>query len=137
MKIENKKLSFYKNYKTSSRIEKKLKRKTNEELVETIISAKKKDSWRDLAHKISIPKRKRTDLNLGEINSLSSDDDLIVVPGKVLGMGDIEKKIKISALGYSENAKKKLKQAKIEFNFLKEEIKSNPNAKKMKILERK
>ncbi len=123
--------------KSLSKIEKKLRRKTNEELVKTIISAKKKDSWKELAHKISIPRRKRTDLNLNEINFLASDDDLVVVPGKVLGMGNIEKKIKISALGYSENAKKKLKQAKIEFNFLNEEIKSNPNAKKIKILERK
>lgn len=117
-----------------SRIEKKLKRKTNPELVETIIKNKKQKAWLGVAHAISTPRRKRFSINLDQIEKKSKDGDVIVIPGKVLGLGEVKKKIKISALKYSESAKKKLKDRKIEFNLIIEEIKSNPEAKKIKVL---
>jgi len=117
-----------------TKIERKLVRKTNKSLVETIIAGKKNASWEIVAHKISIPRRKRLDLNLNEIDEKSKEGDIVVVPGKVLSKGQITKKIKISALGYSESAMKKLKTSKTEFNFINEEIKSNPEAKKIKLL---
>lgn len=119
-----------------TQIEKKLKRKTDKDLVETIIAGKKKDSWNIVAHKISKPSRKQTDLNLDEINERSKEGDIIIIPGKVLGMGEVNKKIKISALAYSESAKEKLTKNKIDFNLIGEEIKSNIEAKNIKILER-
>ena len=122
--------------KMKTQIEKKLKRKTKKELVETIIAGKKKNSWQIVAHKISSSRRTRVDLNLDEIDKQAKDGDLIIVPGKVLGTGEIKKKVRISALDYSESAKEKLKNSKTEFNFIMEEIKKNPEAKGIKILER-
>tara|TARA_Y100000310_G_scaffold26446_2_gene25227 strand:- start:5110 stop:5481 length:372 start_codon:yes stop_codon:yes gene_type:complete len=119
-----------------TQIERKLKRKTDKELVGTIIAGKKKDSWNLVSMKISKPNRKQTDLNLDEIDSRSEEGDVVVVPGKVLGLGEIKKKIKISALAYSESAKKKLTEDGIEFNLIGEEIKKNPEAKDVRILER-
>jgi large subunit ribosomal protein L18e len=119
-----------------TQIEKKLKRKTDQDLVETIIAGKKKSEWNIVAHKISKPSRKQTDLNLDEIEAQAKEGENVVVPGKVLGLGAIKKKIKISALAYSESAKEKLSKGKIEFNFIGEEIKKNPEAKDVRILER-
>ena len=115
-------------------IEKKLKRKTNPELVNTILAAKKNKNWLKVANIISTPKRKNIALNLRDINEKSSDGEIIVIPGKVLSDGEINKKIKISAISYTKQAYEKLKKSKIESNKLIEEITKNPNATKIKII---
>ena len=72
---------------------------------------------------------------MNRISQLTKENDTIVFPGKVLGIGDISKKIKIAALSFSEKAKETLKEKKIEFLTINEEIKKNPDGKKIKILE--
>ena len=117
-----------------TKIEKKLKRKTNKDLVETIILSKKNSEWLKVAHKLSFPNRKKVVLNLDEIDKEAKDGETIVVPGKVLGVGHINKKIRISAFSFSASAEKKLKESKIEILSIEEEIKKNPDAKKIKVL---
>lgn len=117
-----------------TKIEKKLKRKTDPELVETIISSKKKKNWLKVSDKISTPTRKQISINLDEINKKSEDGDVVVIPGKVLGIGKIDKKITIAALSFSTSAKEHLKESKTEFYTIKEEIKKNPEAKKIRLL---
>lgn len=58
----------------------------------------------------------------------------IAVPGKVLSQGEIDKKIKLVALGFSEKAREKLLESKCEIKNILEEIKKNPNAKGVRIL---
>src|SRR3989344_4115236 len=84
--------------------------------------------------KVSGSRRKRLELNLDEIDGQTKDNDLVIIPGIVLGKGNIKKKIKISAMKYTESAKEKLKESKIEFNLIEEEIKSNPEGKGIKVL---
>ena len=117
-----------------TKIEKKLKRKTSPNIVETIISGKKNNSWLKVANVISRPRRKKFAMNLDEINSEAKEGEVVVVPGKVLGRGDVSKKIKIVALDFSESTKEKLKKSKIEIVRLNDEIKKNPSAKGLKIL---
>ena len=57
--------------KSKSLIEKQLRRKTNPELVETIIAAKKAKAWREIAGLISTPRKKHVSLNLSEIDKKS------------------------------------------------------------------
>ena len=57
-----------------------------------------------------------------------------MVPGKVLSQGEISKKIKVVALSFSEKAKEKLLKANCEILSILEEIKKNPDAKRIKIL---
>ena len=118
-----------------TKIERKLKKKTNKELVETIIKAKKKSNWLKVADKISTTKINQKSLNLDEIDKKASENDVIVIPGKVLGTGKVSKKIKIVALNFSESAKDKLTKDKIEFSTIDKEIKENPEAKKIKLLQ--
>ena len=120
--------------KTKTRISKQTKRKTNSDLIETINSAKKNEKWMEVASLLSTPRRKRINLNLGKIDESVKEGDIIVIPGKVLSEGEITKKIKIIALGFSEMAKEKLLNAKCEVGLLLNEIKKNPDAKGIKIL---
>ena len=123
--------------KTKTKIDKQIQKKSSKELIETIIAAKKKDKWLKVAGILSGPRRKTVSLNLGKINENSKDGETIIVPGKVLSQGEISKKVKIVALGFSEKAKEKLLKSNIHSSSIIEEIKKNPDIKKCRILTRK
>ena len=123
--------------KSKTKISKQAERNTSSNLVETILSSKKNNEWNEVASILSGPRKGRVNMNLGEINRLSKAGETIVIPGKVLSQGEIDKKIKLVALGFSENAREKILQSKSEIESLLEEIKKNPNAKGVKILNRK
>lgn len=118
--------------KSKTKISKQLEKKTNPELAETILLAKKNSAWLEIAGILSGPRRKRVNLNLNEINSKEKG---VVVPGKVLSQGKIDKKIKIAALNFSEKAREKLLKSGCEIKTILEEIKSNPSAEGLEILE--
>ena len=120
--------------KSKTKIEKQIQRKTNESLVETIIAAKKNEKWLEIASILSAPRRKRINLNLGEINKETKEGERIILPGKVLSQGEINKKIKIAALDFSEKAKEKLLKAGCEISSIFDEIKKNSDAKGVRIL---
>ena len=120
--------------KSKTKIEKQIQRKTNTELVKTIIASKKKENWIEVAEIISGPRRKRANVNLDEINKKAKKGETIVVPGKVLSQGEIDKKIRVVALSFSEKAKEKLLKSKCEISNIIEEIKKNPQAKNIKVL---
>ncbi|MBR9700220.1 50S ribosomal protein L18e, partial [Candidatus Woesearchaeota archaeon] len=51
--------------------------------------------------------RKR-EVNLSRINHFTKEDDMIIVPGKVLGGGELSHKVTIAAYKFSDSAKEKL-----------------------------
>ncbi|MFQ5531037.1 MAG: 50S ribosomal protein L18e [Candidatus Nanoarchaeia archaeon] len=120
--------------KSKTLIGKQLQRKKNQSLVEAIISAKKKTNWLKIAEILSRPRRKSININLNQIEKDSKHGEVIVIPGKVLSQGEINKKVKIVALKFSEKTKEKLNKARIEFSTINEEIKKNPEGKGIKIL---
>ncbi len=116
---------------SKTQISKRLKRKTNKELVETI-ELTKKNNLLNLGKKLSGPTRLQSKINLEDLNKLKENE--IIVAGKVLGKGEIKRKISISALNFSESAKKKLKKAGCEILTIKEKIEKNKNLGGVKIL---
>ncbi len=120
--------------KSKTLIEKQLQKKNNPDLVKTLISAKKKEKWIKIAQILSGPRRKRVNLNLDEINKQSKEKEKIMIPGKVLSQGEINKKIKVIALSFSEKAKEKLKKSGCEISNILNEIKSNPSAEGIRVL---
>ena len=120
--------------KSKTKISKQVKRKTNTELAETILVAKKHPAWLEISGILSGPRRKRLSLNLNEVDSKSKNSGKVLIPGKVLSMGDVSKKLKIVALSFSEKAKEKLLKAGCEVKTMLEEIKSNPEAKGIEVL---
>jgi len=107
---------------SKTQISKRTKRKTNPELVETIELAKKNNHL-ELAKRLSGPTRLQAKINLEELSKLKEEKVLIV--GKILGDGEIKKKIKVAALSFSKSAKEKLKKAGCQIFTIKQAIEKN------------
>ncbi len=104
---------------SKTKISQRAKRKTNTILVETIELAKKKDLM-DLAKKLSTSTRRQAKINLEQLNKIK--EAKIIIPGKVLGNGNIEHKITVIALAYSKSAENKLKKAGCEMKIILHEL---------------
>jgi large subunit ribosomal protein L18e len=89
--------------------------------------------WKYVAELLSKPRRKKIEVNLYKINRFAKDGDQIIVPGKVLGVGEINKKIVIAAWKFSKNALNKLKN-KAEILSIEELVKRNPKGSNVKII---
>lgn len=123
--------------KTKTKISKQIEKKTNGNLVETLIVAKKNTAWVEVAGILSGPRRKRIDVNLNELNEFAKEGDKVVIPGKVLSQGTIDKKIDVIAFAFSEKAEAKLKEAGCKVLNILDEIKSNPDAKGIRVYKKK
>ena len=108
-----------------------LKKKKNPKLVEAIILAQK-NNLLDLGEKLSRPTRLFTKINLNELEKLKGDNFLVA--GFVLGTGNINRKISISAMKFSESALEKLKDKGSEIKTIVEFIKGNKKLEGVKIL---
>jgi len=120
--------------KSKTKISKQTEKKSNTELVETIINAKKQEAWLEVASILSGPRRARICMNLEDINKKSKEGETVVIPGKVLSQGELTKKMKVIALNFSDKAKEKLLSSKCQIAYIQEEIKSNPSGKGVKVL---
>ena len=94
---------------------------------------KKAKGWQEVASLLSSPRRQRGGVNLSDIEK-NEEGEIVVVPGKVLSMGELTKKVKVVAVGFSSGAKEKLLKSKHEISTVLEEIGKNPDAKGVKIL---
>ena len=115
-------------------IGRRIPRKTDSYIAETSIVAKKQKSWRSVAQIVSGSRRNYSSVNLDRLNSECEDGDTVVVVGKILGNGDLTKKLKVCALYFSASAIHKIKHAKGETVRLVDEINKNVSAKGVKLI---
>ncbi len=90
--------------------------------------------WSRLAEMALKPSRARKVLNLGQLDKFVNDNDVIVVPGKVLGTGNISHKITLCSFSISASGAKKVVQSGgkiVDFSHL---IKNYPTGKGVKII---
>lgn len=113
---------------SKTKINERMKRKTNSVLVETLYLAKKINP--ELASALAVPTRKQAKINIGKLND--SKSDVIFIAGKVLSNGEITKKLKVYALGFSEVAKLKLKKAGCEYDTIINVLKKAKKGDKLK-----
>lgn len=90
--------------------------------------------WRAVASLLERPKRKRVVVNIYKINKLTRSGDVIVIPGKVLGVGELDHMVRVAALAFSEKAKDKIIKAGGEIMSIDELIKKNPYGSNVKII---
>lgn len=119
---------------SNTSIAKRIPRKMDSYIVDTIFAAKKQKKWNKVAQIVSGGRRRYSNVNIKRIDKEAHDGDVIVVPGKILGVGNLTKKVKICALYFSESAHEKIKQGKSEAVKLVDEIKKNPEAQGVKLL---
>jgi len=62
--------------------------------------------WEDLAYRLSRPSRQSASVNLEQLDRLAKKfkGKTLIVPGKVLGKGKLNEKVKIVAVSASESA---------------------------------
>jgi large subunit ribosomal protein L18e len=111
-------------------------KKSNPQLKDTILLFKKQKDpfWHYVAKLLARPKRKSIEVNLEKIDRLSKENSTVLVAGKVLGKGEINKKIKLSAFNISEQAKEKLKESGSSFLELEELLQKSPDVKDIKLI---
>ena len=90
----------------------------------------KKNIWKALARYLEKSSRQIHEVNLSKIEKYAKEGETIVVPGKVLGVGEVNKKVTVAALQFSQKAKEKLKSTLT----ISELMKKNPKGQKVRIL---
>lgn len=89
--------------------------------------------FKAVADKLSSPASQRPQVNLSRIEKYSKEEETVIVPGKLLGDGNIAKKVTVVAFTASEGAIKKLEKAGGKFISIRDYIANKPDAK-IKIL---
>ncbi|MBI2499808.1 50S ribosomal protein L18e [Candidatus Woesearchaeota archaeon] len=112
---------------------------TNPELMSLIkelriLSYKQKvNIWKRIAEELERPTRQRRIVNLERINRVCKNNESIIVPGKVLASGDLDKKLTVAAFQFSEQALNKINE-KGKALTIQEIIKINPKGSKLRII---
>jgi large subunit ribosomal protein L18e len=70
-----------------------------------------KSVWKAVAKGLNRPRRRRYEVNLSRLEKFASQGDTIIVPGIVLGEGDIKKRITVAAVKFSSEARRKIEKA--------------------------
>ncbi len=117
------------------------KRKTNpriDKLIEDLKKIARENSapiWRDIAKRLEKPRRNYAAVNLSKINRYSDANDTILVPGKVLSAGAIEKPVTVAALGFSKKAFEEIsKCGEGKCVSIEELVENNPKGSGVKII---
>jgi len=113
---------------------------TNPQLIELIRFLKKHsrenkaEIWESIAERLAKPKRKRIAVNISRLKRFTQKNDVVAVPGKVLGAGEINHPITVAAFAFSEKAKEKIMKAKGKCLSISELAKKNPKGSNVKII---
>ena len=67
--------------------------------------------WESLAERLNRPRRRMSEVNLFSLERHASGKETVVVPGLVLGAGDVSKPLIVVALRFSRIAEEKIRKA--------------------------
>lgn len=111
---------------------------TNYQLQQLLIELESKSRqsrfWSRIVQDLKKPSRQRRIVNVYKINKFAREGETIVVPGKVLSVGDLDKKIDVAALNFSQEARTKIEKAKGKTLSISELFKQNPEGRNVRIL---
>lgn len=89
--------------------------------------------WRRVVEDLSMSTRQRREVNVYKIDQFAQDGETILVPGKVLSVGILHKKINVAAMNFSAEARRKITE-KGKAMTIKELSQQNPEGKNVRIL---
>ena len=108
-------------------------RDTIEKLNKTSIE-KKVPIWKAVAKLLNKPSRRRHEVNLYLLERNLTKNQVAVVPGTVLGSGELTKPVKVAALKFSDEAEKKIKKAGGACMSIEELMEKHPKGERVRIL---
>jgi large subunit ribosomal protein L18e len=104
----------------------------NRKLIRELWKTKRR-IWKKVSKKLSGPRREKIEANLYRINKKTKENDVIVVPGKILGIGEIDHKLTIACLTCSKTARKKIETSGSKLLSIEELLEQNPEGKDVKV----
>lgn len=116
------------------------KGKTNTELLKTIEELRRVSRennapvWRAVARRLEGPLRNWAEVNLDHASACVKEDEVGVVPGKVLGDGTARKGLRLAAFRFTKSAREKLAASGGAAMALTELAESNPRGSRVVIL---
>ncbi len=90
--------------------------------------------WKDIAERLDKPKNRIAEVNVGKISRYAKAGETVVVPGVVLGAGNIDDAINVAALYFTETAKRKIEEAGGKVYNIEELLEINKTGTKLKIM---
>jgi large subunit ribosomal protein L18e len=97
-------------------------------------SRNKAPIWKYVAEILSKSSRSRVAVNLSKISRYASEGEVIVVPGKVLGAGMLNKKVTIAAAHFSKAAIEKIERSGSRHIHILDLIKENPRGSGVRVI---
>ena len=91
----------------------------------------KSNFWKRIAKELEKPTRRSRQVNLEKLNDHTKENELVIIPGKLLGTGDLKHKLTIASFSATETAKEKLKSNLVSIHDL---IKKDPKGKNIRII---
>jgi len=92
------------------------------------------DVWRDVAGRLEKPRRNHAEVNLSRIERYANENETVVVPGKVLGSGALQKSVTIAAVDFSSSAKTKIEHADGEALHLEQAMEQDPDGSNVRVI---
>lgn len=90
--------------------------------------------WRDIASRLEGPSRNWAQVNVSKVDAYARDGENVVVPGKLLGAGEVSRAVTVVAFNASASAKAKIAAAGGKVLDLKEGVAAFPKGEKCRIL---
>ncbi len=104
------------------------------EMIASKLRKKPGNVWKDVAWRITRPRQNLAEVNLGKLDKITKEGETIVVPGKVLAVGEITHPITVGALSFSHKAKERIEKAGGKCLELVELAEQNPEGKGIRII---
>lgn len=82
--------------------------------------------WGAVAEKLAKPRRSRVEVNLGRLAKLTKANDVVVVPGKLLGAGEPKHAVTVASWSAAEGVREKLTKHGGKLMTIRELVESNP-----------
>lgn len=90
--------------------------------------------WRRISQIIKQPSRHKTVVNLSKIERYVKDDEVAVVPGKVLAVGEMTRPLTVAAVSFSKAAENKIVAVKGRAITILDLVNENPRGSKVRII---
>ncbi|MDH5403648.1 MAG: 50S ribosomal protein L18e [Candidatus Heimdallarchaeota archaeon] len=90
--------------------------------------------WRTIFKILQKPRRQRTEVNLSKINRYTKENEQVIVPGKVLGTGELNHSVVVAAIAFSQSAKDKITAANGRAITISNLVEENPKGSGIRII---
>lgn len=90
--------------------------------------------WQALEEELAGPRANRREINVRRLSQITKADEVVVVPGKVLGTGNLAHKLTLCAFSVSESAAKKVMESGGKIVTFEDLVKKHPDGKGVRII---